>query len=67
MRIVEVRPALRNPIGVLVIGGKGAQLVDFGYATGVARAAVGLVFGALAAMESDSEKAAGEDGAARVA
>jgi len=49
MRIVEVRPSLQDAIGILVIGGRGAQKVDINYAQTAARAAVGLVFGAKAA------------------
>ena len=47
-RIVEIRPALQDPIGILVIVGRGAQKVDVSYAEAAARFAVGLAFGARA-------------------
>jgi hypothetical protein len=52
MRIVEVRPALQNPVGILVIGGILAKRIDADYAQAAARVAVGLVSGMQAELES---------------
>jgi hypothetical protein len=43
--VASIRPVLRDPIGMLVLGGKGAQKVEAAYAEAAARMVVGMVLG----------------------
>jgi hypothetical protein len=60
VHVAEVRPALQNPVGMLVIVGAGAQKIDPRYALAAGRAAVGLVLGARHEIMSGGVDALGE-------